>query len=164
MRSRRASHGSAWPLNCGVSRPSNLNARANLMKRLAYIGSWIMLGCSWILFELALLSGYTSVTFGTPSAVNFVPSAVAFGIALFAFHAEEQRWISGLAAVLNGLIALAGCALVIFGINFSSGVGAFVAAGAFLVVFCGPALLNVVALLPTARGRNASEPVCSASG
>ena len=127
-------------------------------------GIRIMLVCSWILFELAVLSGYTSVIVGTPSAVNFVPSAVVFGIALIAFHAEGQRWISGLAAALNGLVALVGCALVIFGINFWYGVGAFVAGGAFLIVFCGPALLNVVALLPTARGRNASEPVRSASG
>lgn len=132
------------------------------MKRLAYICSWIMLACSWILFELAILSGYTSVIIGTPSAANFVPSAMVFGIALIAFHAEGQRWISGLAAALNGLHALAGCALVIFGINFSSGVGAFVAAGAFLVVFCGPALLNVVALLPTARGRKLMPPLTQA--
>ena len=127
------------------------------MKRLAYI-------CSWIMLVLAVLSGFTSVIVGTPSAANFVPSAVVFGIALIAFHAERQRWISGLASALNLLFALAGCALVIFGINFSSGVGAFLVAAAFLVVLCGPALLNVVALFPPARGRKASEAVRSASG
>jgi hypothetical protein len=125
-----------------------------------------MLACSWILFELAVLSGYTSIIIAAhPSAANFVPSALVFGIALIAFHTDERRWISGLAAALNGLFALAGCALAIYAMNFSSSaVVAFVGAGAFIVVVCGPALLNFVALLPTARGRDSSEAVHSASG
>jgi hypothetical protein len=127
------------------------------MKRLAYI-------CSWIILVLFILSGLSSFMVGTRSGAFALLPAVVFGIALIAFHAGRQRWVSGLAVAMNGLFALGACALVVLGINFSAGVGAFITAAALLVVVCGPALLNVVALLPSIRGTNAAEGARSASG
>ena len=118
------------------------------MRRLAHV-------CSWIALVLFILLAISSIVGGMRSAGLLVVPAVVFGAAVAAFHIGAQRWISGLAVALNGLFAVGGCVFVVLGINFAAGGAAFLTAAALLLVVCGPAALNVVALLPSAFARSA---------
>jgi hypothetical protein len=118
------------------------------MRRLAQV-------CSWIVLVLFILLAISSFVVGTRSAGFAVVPAVVFGAAVVAFHSGTQRWISGLALALNALFAIGACVFIVFGINFAAGAAAFLAAGALFLLVCGPAVLNIVAFLPHALGRNA---------
>ena len=116
------------------------------MKRAAYIASWIVLVLYGV-FAAAL------ATVGIRSVRYLLIAVAIVGLTLIAFHATQLRLLPIVAAVLNGVFALLVFVMVATGIDFTVGLGAFLTAGLFLVLFFVPALLNAIAMWNLFRSR-----------
>jgi hypothetical protein len=114
------------------------------MRRAAYVASWI----AFVLYVAFVV--LTFVT-GLPSFRYLLVVAAISGLSLVAYHAVALRPLRIIAAVLNGILALLVCVMIALGINFAVGAGAFVTAGALILVFVLPAVLNTIAMSRSMR-------------
>jgi len=110
------------------------------MKRAAYVSSWIAL----VLYCAFSVAAFVT---GQPALRYLLVAVAVVGLTLIAFHVKQFWRLRIVAAVLNGVLALLVVALVVNGINFAVGLGAFLTAGVFLAVFFLPALLNTIAMV-----------------
>jgi hypothetical protein len=121
------------------------------MKRAAYIVSWV----AFVLYSLCVILWFVT---GLPSVRYLLVVAAIFGFTLVAFHAKSFRSLRIVAAVLNALLAVLVLVMITTGLNFAVGMGAFLTAGAILVLLVVPAALNTAAMLSYVRQRSSVVP------